>query len=76
MRRGKQRTVYGNTQCMRDNFIMCSGVYDNMNTKTKIGLAIVIILIVIAAAFMLFQPEEEAPNDIALPVVMVNENKR
>ena len=41
--------------------------------KTKICLAVVIILIAIAAAFMLFQPEEEAPNDIALPVVMVND---
>ena len=44
-----------------------------MGIKTKIGLSVVIILIAIEAEFMLFQPEEEAPNDIALPVVMVND---
>lgn len=44
-----------------------------MNTKTKIGLAVIIMLILIAASFLLFQPKEEPPNDIALPVLMVND---
>lgn len=43
-----------------------------MNIKTKIGIAVMLILVVISAAFIIFQPKEEAPNDVAPPFIMVN----
>lgn len=42
------------------------------NPKTKIGIAVVLILVVISAAFIIFQPKEEEPNDVAPPFIMVN----
>lgn len=44
-----------------------------MNIKAKIGIAVILILVVVSAAFVVFQPKEEAPNDIAPPLVMVND---
>ena len=43
-----------------------------MNIKAKIGIAVVLILVVISAAFIIFQPKEEEPNDVAPPFIMVN----
>lgn len=43
------------------------------NPKAKIGIAVMLILVVISAAFIIFQPKEEEPNDdVAPPFIMVN----
>ena len=42
------------------------------NPKTKIGIAVMLILVAVSAAFIIFQPKEEEPNDVAPPFIMVN----
>ena len=44
-----------------------------MSKRTKIGIAVILILVAISAAFIIFQPKEEAPDDIAPPFIMVND---